>query len=110
MTDEQIQRWRDWREELEQLVEISVPRCYKPLEFGEIVHAGVHHFSDASDRDYGTASYFRLKNTQGKIHCCNRKIESSTIESCHYTQNGVDSGNVGDKIVQTFAKRARVRL
>ena len=110
LTEEQIQRWRDWREELEQLAEISVPRCYKPSKFGEIVHAGVHHFSDASDREYGTASYFRLKNTQGQIHCCNRKIESSTIESCHYTQNGVNSGNVGDKIVQTFAKRARVRL
>ena len=49
----------------------SIPRCVKPKDFGEVKHTELHHFADASqEHGYATASYLRLVNSQGKIHCC----------------------------------------
>ena len=61
--------WEKWRRELPVLEELSVPRCYKPSDFGHIVSAELHHFSDASIHGYGQCSYLRLKNDQGQVHC-----------------------------------------
>ena len=34
-------------------------------------HVELHHFADASqEHGYGTASYLRLVNSRGQIHCC----------------------------------------
>lgn len=57
--------WDKWRRELPTLEKLSVPRCYKPTDFGRIVNAELHHFSDASIHGYGQCSYLRLKNDQG---------------------------------------------
>ena len=62
-------RWERWREELPSLEEISIPRCYKPSNFGRIAKAQLHHFSDASTQGYGQCSYLRLINDEGSIHC-----------------------------------------
>lgn len=62
--------WKEWREGLLSLQDFSIPRCYKPKEFGPIQSAEVHHFADASqEHGYGTASYVRLVNERGEIHC-----------------------------------------
>ena len=61
--------WDKWRRELPTLEKLSVPRCYKPTDFGRIVNAELHHFSDASIHGYGQCFYLRLKNDQGRIHC-----------------------------------------
>ena len=62
-------RWKDWKASLSDLSQLSIPRCYKPINFGLIKKAEVHHFSDASTSGYGCASYLRLVNTSGKVHC-----------------------------------------
>lgn len=41
-------RWEKWRTELHLLEHLSVPRCYKPKNFGCVVKRELHHFSDAS--------------------------------------------------------------
>ena len=61
--------WEKWRRELPVLEKLSVPRCYKPTDFGRIASAELHHFSNASVHGYGQCSYLRLKNDQGQIHC-----------------------------------------
>ena len=40
-----------------------------PADFGRVVESSIHDFSDASEDGYGQASYLRLVNNQGVIHC-----------------------------------------
>ncbi|TWW61446.1 hypothetical protein D4764_04G0000930 [Takifugu flavidus] len=47
----------------------SMSRCVKPKNFGTTKVARLHHFSDASEVAYGTASYLVLENDKGRIHC-----------------------------------------
>nr|XP_057925588.1 uncharacterized protein LOC131127575 isoform X1 [Doryrhamphus excisus]XP_057925589.1 uncharacterized protein LOC131127575 isoform X1 [Doryrhamphus excisus] len=60
-------KWSNWLEDLQKVAEFEVDRCFKPREFGDHVVAQLHHFSDASEVGYGTASYLRLQ-TNGKVY------------------------------------------
>lgn len=54
---------------LNMLKEVSIPRCYHPQDFHNIVRIELHHFSDASCVGYGACSYVRYKNDNGEVHC-----------------------------------------
>lgn len=45
-----------------------MPRCIKPRDFGQLISAQLHHFSEASEDGYGTVSYLRLHNEQNQVH------------------------------------------
>lgn len=62
-------RWEKWKKGLSQLKEVTIPRCYRPLNFGEVVKVELHHFSDASNTGYGSCSYLRYKNSKNEVHC-----------------------------------------
>ncbi len=67
---EEIQkRWIKWKSEIEELKNVRISRCYKPKNFGNVVRAELHHFSDASLKGYGQCSYLRLVNQDNQIHC-----------------------------------------
>ena len=59
--------WSFWRSQLPELQRISVPRCYKPVWFGDVVQASLHMFSDASEVGYGVASYLRQVDSLGNV-------------------------------------------
>lgn len=40
-----------------------------PTNFGPAIQYELHHFSDASEKAYGVASYIRSSNQAGQIHC-----------------------------------------
>ena len=61
-------RWRAWRQGLPRLEEVSVDRCYRPKDFGEVRQRSLHLFSDASEIGYGVASYIRQVDINGRIH------------------------------------------
>ena len=48
---------------------VYLRRCFKPHGFGKVVDCSLHHFLDACENGYGQASYIRLGNEQGRIHC-----------------------------------------
>lgn len=60
--------WCEWIDGLQWLSEFKVSRCIKPKDFGMIKRTELHHFSDASHRGYGVASYVRLIDVEGRIH------------------------------------------
>ena len=62
-------RWEKWSMELMKLHSITIPRCYKPKDCGQVVRTELNHFSDASVRGYGQCSYLRLRDDANKIHC-----------------------------------------
>ena len=66
--DEQ-KRWKNWLSDLPKLSEITLERCIKPADFGRVKSAQLHHFADASRIAYGTVSYIRMTNYEGKVHC-----------------------------------------
>ena len=51
------------------LERILVPRCVKPIDFGEVKSRQVHIFSDASSVGYGSVAYLRLCDNENRIHC-----------------------------------------
>ena len=62
--------WLKWKNTLVVMENISIPRCYKPTDFGQIVEYTLHQFSDASDTGYGQTSYLRMINEIRDVHCC----------------------------------------
>ena len=71
LSDIDSRLWSQLADDLPDLAGLKVARCIKPPvdEFGEIVDVQIHHFSDASDKAYGTASYIRFVSASGNIHC-----------------------------------------
>ena len=55
--DKDLKRWNAWLEALPKLEYFSVGRCFKPLDFGEVVSSQLHHFSDTSEVAYGAVAY-----------------------------------------------------
>lgn len=62
-----LRQWKGWLEELDLLATFNVARSIKPVNFGTIVHAQLHHFADASEDGYGTATYIRILNQSNDI-------------------------------------------
>ena len=48
---------------------IKIQRCVKPKDFGTVVVAEMHHYSDASTSGYGQCSFLRLINESDQVHC-----------------------------------------
>ena len=67
--DEIRDRWMKWKSEITELQTLSIPRCYRPENFGKVVKAELHHFSDASFKGYGQCSFLRLINEDNRVHC-----------------------------------------
>ncbi|XP_077073702.1 uncharacterized protein LOC143724510 [Siphateles boraxobius] len=63
------QQWTEWTEELQQLTDFGVDRCFKPPEFGKTMQARLHHFCDACETGYGTVTYLVQKNSSNQILC-----------------------------------------
>ena len=59
-----------WKNILLTLENVTVPRFYKPKDFGKNIMYSLHYFSDASESGYGQVSYLRIENENGDIHCC----------------------------------------
>lgn len=48
---------------------MHLERCIKPKDFWLIIASPVHNFVDDSEQSNGTSRYFKIFNSEGKIHC-----------------------------------------
>ncbi|XP_013410717.1 uncharacterized protein LOC106173924 [Lingula anatina] len=87
---EDLNAWTQWREGLDNLQRIEVPRCYKSARLADIQSIELHHFSDASLSGYGIVSYLRFVD----ITCC-------ASENSDCSTNGADSSYIVCESSQT---------
>jgi len=62
-----LQKWLKWKANLSLLSLVAIPRCYFTPPQEEVICIGLHHFCDASEIGYGTASYLRIVYESGRI-------------------------------------------
>ena len=60
-------QWSQWLSSLSHLSSLSFPRCIIPKEFADGVME-LHHFCDASVREFGACSYLHIVDHRGQIH------------------------------------------
>ena len=61
-------KWRKWIQGLHLLSNFKMERCVKPLDFGNVITAQLHHFCDASQDGYGSVTYLLLQNENHQKH------------------------------------------
>ena len=64
--EKERKQWEQWISGLQDMKQISVPRCVQPFP---PVQVELHHFSDASEVAYGVVSYLRVIAKDGRIEC-----------------------------------------
>ena len=60
--------WQDWLADLPKLSEVSIPRCFHPVDFEPVTYQ-LHSFSDASNSAYASVTYLRMVDGAGRVHC-----------------------------------------
>ena len=64
--DEFLHRWQAWLQELPKLEQVTIDRCFKSPDLGEITSC---HFSNASHQGYGAVTYLRITGHDGNVKC-----------------------------------------
>ena len=64
-----LSSWVKWLDDLPKLSSFSVNRSVLPEGFGPVVFSQLHHFFKASEAAYGSVSYLRITNAEGRKHC-----------------------------------------
>ena len=76
-------------QEYQMLSSFPICRSVLPEAFGPVVSSQLHHFSDASEAAYGSVSYLRLVDDEGRVHFvpfC--KVSTCTSEIRFYSSFG----------------------
>ncbi len=62
-------QWEIWLQDLRNLSNVRIRRCYIPDNFKDVKQYELHHFSDASVIGYGECTYLRAVDVKGEVHC-----------------------------------------
>ncbi len=65
---ELMPQWTSWLNELKNLKNLQIARCFAPEHLGTDQRIELHHFSDARSHGYGQCSYIRVLS-EDKVHC-----------------------------------------
>lgn len=77
------QLWKEWEDELQTLSEVILPRPYIPAGTDLLSSTRqIHIFCDASEQTYGSVSYLRTVDSQGKVHLSFLMARSRVTPRC----------------------------
>ncbi|XP_045130684.1 uncharacterized protein LOC123515864 [Portunus trituberculatus] len=68
LTEPNVALWRKWLGDWNGREEVRIPRCYWLERISPLHTAQIHNFCDASQQAYGTVSYLRLTDKNGRHH------------------------------------------
>jgi hypothetical protein len=60
-------RWQCWKDSLQDLQQVSIPRCYRPKGLDTTTKAELHGFSDASKEAVGAVVYLKMWDKNGNV-------------------------------------------
>lgn len=101
-----------WLQELHQLDDFKVNRFLKPLNFGEVASAQLHHFADASEDGYGTVTYLLLRNICRRVHSAfvMRKARVAPFKSITIPGMELTAAVVASRMDKLWRKELRMPL
>ena len=67
--EEILRRWQGWLQELPKLEQVTIDRCFKPHNLGEVTLTQLHHFFDASQQGHGAVTYLRITDRSVNSKC-----------------------------------------
>ena len=69
LSENVLKSWMSWKQDLQVVEKMKVPRCVQTDNEENIVNIQLHHFSDASTMAYGAVSYLRIQHSSGQVRC-----------------------------------------
>ncbi|XP_014824793.1 PREDICTED: uncharacterized protein LOC106904820 [Poecilia mexicana] len=67
LPEEKREKWESWRDSLQDLKQLHIPRMYTQTSLGSVVKTELHVFSDASNKAIGAVAYLRAVQEEGQI-------------------------------------------
>ena len=106
------EQWQKWLAELPKIAEFKVPKCLKPPGFREIVSAQVCNFCDASELTYGTVSYLRLRNKEGRVHCAflTGKARAAPLKQISIPRMELTAATVAVRVNKMIQKELEIKV
>ena len=68
VNEEEGRKWQEWVRGLDELSDLTIPRCLLPPWYTAECKLELHHFSDASESGYGAVTYLRCLSPDTQTH------------------------------------------
>ena len=104
--------WNKWLRHLPLLSHFKVRRCLKSLSLGKVDVVELHHFADASEKGYGTASYVRIIDDSGRVECIllGSKSRLAPIKSISIPRLELSAACLAVKVNHTIVRGLRIPI
>ncbi|XP_073843555.1 uncharacterized protein [Musca autumnalis] len=102
--------WNNWRDELKNVAQVSVPRHYFGIGLPETVE--LHIFVDASEDAFGAVSYWRSIKSDGEIEVSfiTSKTKCAPLKSMTIPRLELQAAVLGTRLLCTIEKEHSVKV
>lgn len=103
-------QWKQWFEELENIKQVSIPRCYSPHLFN-CSKVELHTMVDASSVAFSAVSYLRICYTGGvQVALVASKTKCAPIKELSIPRLELHSAVLGTRLSQTIAESHSIQI